>query len=64
MLEKFFTWKILFVFFLTRVKAAPLSPDSAIRVTVGIMDRYHATCVFLLYPQPQQGEGHDLISDC
>jgi hypothetical protein len=50
--------KILFVFFLAHVNTSPLSSDSAISVTVGMMDRYHATCVLLLYPQPQRGESN------
>jgi len=64
MLEKFVARKILFVFFLAHVNTSPLSPGSAISVTVGIMDRYHATCVLLLYPQPQQGESYNIISGC
>jgi len=59
MLEKFFTREILFVFFLAHVSTSPLSSGSAISVTVGIMDRYHATCVLLLYPHLQQGMGQD-----
>jgi len=64
MLDKFFTRKILFVFFLAHVNTSTLSSGSAISVTVGIMDKYHATCVFLLYPNLQQGKGQDIIADC
>ena len=64
MTEKFLTRNILFVFILAHVNTSSLSLVSSTRVTVGIMDRYHTTCVFLLFPQLQQGEYHDIIANC
>lgn len=63
MLEKLFTRKALLVSFLAHVTTSPLSSDSSVSVTVGIMDRYHSTCVYLLSPQLPQGKCQDALPD-
>jgi hypothetical protein len=57
--EKLSTWKILFFLFFTHANASSFTSDTVISITVGILDRYHSTCVYLLQSMRQQGECHD-----
>lgn len=51
-------WKILFLLCLTHVNASWFTSDTAISVTVGVLDKYHSTCVYLLQSTRQRGECH------
>jgi hypothetical protein len=47
---------ILFTVCIIPVGASELPLNSLISVTLGVLDRYHPTCVYLLHSTHQQGE--------
>jgi hypothetical protein len=63
MFEKLSTWVMLLVLLLTPTSGSPFTSDTVVRVTVGVLDRYHSTCVYLLHTTHQQGECHEAVTD-
>jgi hypothetical protein len=55
---------IVFILCIIQIGASELSLDTLIRVTVGVLDRYHSTCVYLLHTTHQQGECHGKCYNC
>jgi hypothetical protein len=64
MSEKLSTWKILFVILLTHINASSFTSDTVISITIGVLDKYHSTCVYLLHSTHQEGEydSHHIIT--
>jgi hypothetical protein len=63
MFEKLSMWVILPVLLLTPISALPFTSDTVVSVTVGVLDRYQSTCVYLLHTTHQQGECHETPAD-
>jgi hypothetical protein len=57
MFENLFIWVILLVVLLTPISASPFTSDTVVSVTVGVLDRYHSTCVYLLHSGHQGDQG-------
>ncbi|PNF35911.1 hypothetical protein B7P43_G06973 [Cryptotermes secundus] len=47
-------WVILLVLLITPISALPFASDMVGRVTVGVLDRYQSTCVYLIHTTHQQ----------